>query len=184
MVGGALPGAAANRQVCPTISEMTFGNHSNMRSSLSALVTLLCLPILGFAAEPPSKEAIRAEKEAIRTEERMKEEKKRDEQLAREYANRVKVARFDSEWRSPRTEDIEVVQVGEKIVKSSKAIALLTFECEVQEETHAVAGFIAKAKDLAADAVIMKSFDPQDEVAAPGTRRVFRANAVVYKAAG
>ena len=27
MVGGALPGAAANRQVCPTISEMTFGNH-------------------------------------------------------------------------------------------------------------------------------------------------------------
>jgi len=28
MVGGALPGAAANRQVCPTISEMTFGNYS------------------------------------------------------------------------------------------------------------------------------------------------------------
>ena len=28
MVGGALLGAAANRQVCPTISEMTFGNHS------------------------------------------------------------------------------------------------------------------------------------------------------------
>jgi len=30
MVGGALLGAAANRQVCPTISEMTFGNHSNL----------------------------------------------------------------------------------------------------------------------------------------------------------
>ena len=29
MVGGALPGAAANRQVCPTISEMTFGNQSS-----------------------------------------------------------------------------------------------------------------------------------------------------------
>jgi len=29
MVGGALLGAAANRQVCPTISEMTFGNQSN-----------------------------------------------------------------------------------------------------------------------------------------------------------
>jgi hypothetical protein len=28
MVGGALLGAAANRQVCPTISEMTFGNQS------------------------------------------------------------------------------------------------------------------------------------------------------------
>jgi len=32
MVGGALLGAAANRQVCPTISEMTFGNQSNGRS--------------------------------------------------------------------------------------------------------------------------------------------------------
>jgi len=31
MVGGALLGAAANRQVCPTISEMTFGNHSRRR---------------------------------------------------------------------------------------------------------------------------------------------------------
>jgi len=32
MVGGALLGAAANRQVCPTISEMTFGNHSNHKA--------------------------------------------------------------------------------------------------------------------------------------------------------
>jgi hypothetical protein len=29
MVGDALLGAAANRQVCPTISEMTVGNQSN-----------------------------------------------------------------------------------------------------------------------------------------------------------
>ena len=27
--GGGLPGPAANRQVCPTISEMTLGNHSS-----------------------------------------------------------------------------------------------------------------------------------------------------------
>jgi len=32
MVGGALLGAAANRQVCPTISEMTFGNQSMCKS--------------------------------------------------------------------------------------------------------------------------------------------------------
>jgi len=36
MVGGALLGAAANRQVCPTISEMTFGNHSNSCSVLNS----------------------------------------------------------------------------------------------------------------------------------------------------
>jgi len=35
MVGGALLGAAANRQVCPTISEMTFGNQSNALRSPS-----------------------------------------------------------------------------------------------------------------------------------------------------
>jgi len=28
-VGDALLGVAANRQVCPTFSEITFGNHSN-----------------------------------------------------------------------------------------------------------------------------------------------------------
>jgi len=31
MLGGALLGAAANRQVCPTISQMTFGNHSKIK---------------------------------------------------------------------------------------------------------------------------------------------------------
>jgi len=31
-LGGALLGAAANRQVCPTISEMTFGNQSSFSS--------------------------------------------------------------------------------------------------------------------------------------------------------
>jgi len=42
MVGGALPGAAANRQVCPTISEMTFGNHSNQTKITSrAVVSVL-----------------------------------------------------------------------------------------------------------------------------------------------
>src|SRR5262245_47335417 len=138
---------------------------TTMRAALSTLVTLLCIPASGFTAEPPSteppsKEAIRAEKEAIRTEERMMGEKKRDEQQARDYANRVKVARFDSVWRSPRAEDIEVVQAGEENPKFSRAIALLTFECAVNEETQAVAGFIAKAKDLGADAVVMKYFNP------------------------
>gem|GEM_PF-1944688 len=33
MVGGALLGAAANRQVCPTISEMTFGNQSSRQGA-------------------------------------------------------------------------------------------------------------------------------------------------------
>jgi len=113
----------------------------------------------------------------------MRDEKKREEQQAKDYANRVKVARFDSVWRSPRAEDIDVVQVGEESLKSSKVIALLTFECDVHEEAQAVAGFIAKAKDLGADAVIMKYFDPQNETATPGDRRVFRANAVIYKPA-
>jgi len=29
-VGDALPGVAANRQVCPTFSEITFGNRYNL----------------------------------------------------------------------------------------------------------------------------------------------------------
>ena|GEM_PF-6414384 len=33
MVGGALLGAVANRQVCPTISEMTFGNQSRQHGT-------------------------------------------------------------------------------------------------------------------------------------------------------
>jgi len=37
MVGGALLGAAANRQVCPTISEMTFGNHSMILLAVDCL---------------------------------------------------------------------------------------------------------------------------------------------------
>jgi len=37
MVGGALLGAAANRQVCPTISEMTFGNPSSRSKPLRRL---------------------------------------------------------------------------------------------------------------------------------------------------
>ena len=34
-VGDALLGVAANRQVCPTFSEITFGNHSNTAALLS-----------------------------------------------------------------------------------------------------------------------------------------------------
>ena len=111
----------------------------------------------------------------------MREEKKREEERAKEYATRVKVARFDSVWRSPRVEDIDVVQAGEETPKTSKAIALLTFECEAQEETQAIAGLIAKAKELGADAVIMKYLDPQKEAVTFGIRRIYRANAVVYK---
>ena len=50
-MGAALPGVAANRQVCPTISEMTFGNHSKrflsasprLRSDLHRFRLALCL---------------------------------------------------------------------------------------------------------------------------------------------
>jgi len=42
-VGDALLGVAANRQVCPTFSEITFGNHSNL--SLISPVDRACLVV-------------------------------------------------------------------------------------------------------------------------------------------
>ena len=49
MVGGALLGAAANRQVCPTISEMTFGNQSRLTLVRSSLFRMsgACIAIAG-----------------------------------------------------------------------------------------------------------------------------------------
>src|SRR6185503_19188140 len=51
MVGGALLGAAANRQVCPTISEMTFGNQSR---NLGIPFLSSRLGIIGDGARTPS----------------------------------------------------------------------------------------------------------------------------------
>jgi len=53
MVGGALLGAAANRQVCPTISEMTFGNQSRFHRTHTPISRncLLAVPLQSaFAA--------------------------------------------------------------------------------------------------------------------------------------
>lgn len=107
----------------------------------------------------------------------MRDEKKRDEQSAKDYANRVRVARFDSVWRAPKNEDIDVFQAGEAVVRAHKAAAFLTYEGAAHEEVQAVAGFIAKSKELGCDAVLfLRSESPHPN----NDRRVFRANAIVY----
>ena len=134
------------------------------------------------SADPP-----RDPKDPAKAEDRMRDEKRRDEQAARNHAVNVKVARFDSVWRVPRTNDIDVLPPGEPISRERKIIALLTFECEAQDETHAVSGIIVKAKDLGADAVMLLPFDPLVPtngviaVPSPRERRVFRANAIIYR---
>lgn len=130
-------------------------------------------------------------KESSRAEERMRDEKRRDEQIARDIATRVKVARFDSTFRKPNAVDIDVFQPGDPVPKEFKAIALLTFECPVSDETQAVTGFITKAKDLGADAVIvLTSVTATRDLAItrgigsllpPNERHVFRANAITYR---
>jgi hypothetical protein len=153
-----------------------------------SLMTLL-LTAAFVCAQQSARSADNVAKQEMKAEERMKEEKKRDEQSARDYANRVKVARFDTVWRSPRSEDIDVFQEGEKVSRPYKAVALLTFECAAHEEAQAVAGFIAKAKDLGADGALMIGFfSPNSNQAvpnifSPNDRRVFRANAIVYQSA-
>ena len=126
-----------------------------------------------------------------KVEERMRDEKKRDEQIAKDSATKVKVARLDSAWRTPRAEDIAVYQPGESVSKPHKLIALLTFECAITDETQAVAGFISKAKDLGADGVVLLGLTTSREATSanfgiagllpPNDRRVFRAYAVVYQ---
>ena len=140
-----------------------------------------------LSAQPIARSADTAAKPDAKAEERMRDEKKRDEQAARDRANQVKVARFDSVWRTPRSEDIDVVQAGEPVSRPFKAIALLTFDCAAHEETQAVAGFIVKAKDLGADGVVMIGFFAPNSnqtvpnIFSPNDRRVFRANAIVYQ---
>jgi hypothetical protein len=139
-----------------------------------------------FAAESPSRKTEPAS--TSRVEERMRDEKRRDEQAARAHAANVKVARFDSVWRVPREEDIDVFPSGEPLPnRDRKIIALMSFECEIHEETHAVAGLIVKAKDLGAEAVHLLPTEPVisaqtlTTAPTPRDRRVFRANAIVYK---
>ena len=141
-------------------------------------MVLLCIPISVRAEEDPVKAHAKLE-------ERMRDEKRHDEQTAREFASRVRVARYDSVWRSPRNQDIDVFQMSEVVPKPCKAIALMTFDCATKDETEAVAGLIAKAKDLGADAIIMLGFqEPSVQLVksiSPGDQRVFRANALVYQ---
>jgi hypothetical protein len=86
-----------------------------------------------FAAESPSRKTEPAS--TSRVEERMRDEKRRDEQAARAHAANVKVARFDSVWRVPREEDINVFPSGEPLPnRDRKIIALMSFECEIHEE--------------------------------------------------
>lgn len=141
-------------------------------------IVLLASALSVFPADPSTKE----EKAAVKIEDRMREEKARDERNARDYASRVKVARFDTVWRSPKATDIDVVQRGEGISKSYKAIALLTFDCPIADETQAIAGFIEMAKALGADGVAFLGYEFNNEKIpfAPTDKRVFRANAFVY----
>jgi hypothetical protein len=145
--------------------------------------TVIATTLLGsiYAAKAADDTA----KESAKVEERMKDEKRRDEHQAKDYANRVRVARFDSVWRSPRSRDIDVIQVRESASRPYKAIALLTFDCPAKEETQAVAGFIAKTKDLGADGLVMIGFElpsfQRVDIFNPDERRVFRANAIIYQ---
>jgi hypothetical protein len=145
------------------------------------LLLLTCLSLIAAAQN-----AERTEKETAKIEERMRDEKKRDEQQAKDYATRVKVARFDTIWRTPRVSDIDVVQGFETPTKPLKPIALLTFECAAHEEAQAVAGFVQKGRDLGADGVKLISFDDPNSnqavnnIFSPNDRRVFRANAFTY----
>lgn len=144
------------------------------------------LTVFFFVTSPAVLSEDNLSKREAKTEERMKDEKKRDEQSARDYGTRVKVARFDSVWRAPKTEDIDVIQMHETLAKAHKAISFLTYDCAAKEEAEAVAGFIAKAKDLGADGVVMIGF--ADEIQArtifsPDDRRLFRANAIIYQPA-
>jgi hypothetical protein len=145
-----------------------------------SLALLIGTSPFAFSADDQAKQETKAE-------ERMKEEKKRDEQSAKDYANRVKVARFDSVWRAPRAVDIEVFQAREVASKPYKTIALFTFDGASKEETQAVAGFIVKAKDLGADAVLILGFEVPSiqrvDIFSPDERRVFRANAIIYQTA-
>jgi hypothetical protein len=162
--------------------------HARMNFARPVFLLAIGVVTFGFthAAESPPKKS--ESPVPARAEDRMKDEKRRDEQAARGHAANVKVARFDSTWRPPRTEDIDVYQPGEAVPHGGrKNIALMSFECEIQDETHAVAGFIVKAKDLGADGVVLL---PVETVASgqilanlpsPRDRRVFRANAVAYK---
>ena len=147
-------------------------------SAISIIALLMSTASPAISADGPTKEELRAE-------ERMKDEKRRDEQAAKDHAGRVKVARFDSVWRPPRTVDIDVVQARESAPRPYKNIALLTFDCPAKEETQAVAGFIAKAKDLGADGVLMIGFETPSlqrvDIFSPDERRVFRANAIIYQ---
>jgi hypothetical protein len=154
-----------------------------MKLALTILTTGLILLTPAFSADEPAKE----DKRAAKVEDRMKEEKLRDERNAKEFANRVRVARFDSVWRSPRNLDIDVVQGGEVIQKPYKIIALLTFDCAVNDETQAVSGFIEMAKALGADGAALlgyeiASLNPRSpSLLSPSDKRVFRANAFVYQ---
>ena len=153
---------------------------------LSVLIITSTITLSGLAAESAPKPEARDP--GAKAEDRMRDEKRRDEQAARSHASNVKVARFDSVWRPPRTEDIDVFQIGDAVPnRARKTIALLTFDCQLLEETRAVAGFIAKAKDLGADGVIFLSSDVPGStqcvtsLRAPSDWHLFRAAAIVYK---
>jgi uncharacterized protein YbjQ (UPF0145 family) len=141
-------------------------------------IVLILLHSVASAADNTNKEYAKAE-------ERMRDEKRQDEQRAKDHATRVKVARFDSVWRPPGTNDIDVVQAHESVSNAYKSIALLTYECETKAETDAVAGFISKARDLGADGVLLIGIElpsiQHANILSPDARRVFRANAIVYQ---
>jgi hypothetical protein len=159
------------------------GVHDGMKITVFALVVgFAAFESLAGSSDPP------ARSETTRAEQRMRDEKRQDEQAARLHAESVKVARFDSVWRPPRMEDIDVFQAGETLPnRARKTIALLSFECAAQEETHAAAGFIVKSRDLGADAVVMLALETPapgqivTTLPSPRDRKVFRANAIVYR---
>lgn len=146
-------------------------------STTSLIAFVLCASVPVFSAEGPTKKE-------MKNEERMRDEKRHDEESAKDWANRVKVARFDSVWRQPRTNDIDMFQAREVVPKPFKSVALLTYDCPAKEEAQAVAALIAKAKDLGTDGILMLAFEEpafkRVDIFSPDDRRIFRANAIIY----
>jgi len=135
----------------------------------------LLLIAFSLAIQPTAWTADSQTEEAKKFEQKMRDEKKNDEQEAKHYADNTMVARFDSVWRSPRNDDIDVFQSELKPSKPFKVIALMIYDCEQKEETKAVAALIVKAKNLGAEGIQLSGSIPAKD------RIIVHANAIVYE---
>jgi hypothetical protein len=75
---------------------------------------------------------------------------------------------------------MDVFQAVETVAKAHRVTAFLTYEAPAHEEVEAVAGFVAKSKELGCDAVQLLR---TESVHSNNDRRLFRANAIIYSPA-